>query len=61
MTAFQTLKPSTLSRDAFVQAFADIYEHSPWVAEKAFDLGQDALDRPDRNPAPAHERYPVER
>ena len=42
MTAFQTLKPSTLSRDAFVQAFADIYEHSPWVAEKAFDLGQDA-------------------
>ncbi len=42
MTAFQTLKPSTLGRDAFVAAFADIYEHSPWVAEKAFDLGQDA-------------------
>lgn len=41
MTAFQTLKPSTLSREAFVKAFADIYEHSPWVAEKAFDLGQD--------------------
>ena len=40
MSAFQTLKPSTLSRDAFVKAFADIYEHSPWVAEKAFDLGQ---------------------
>ncbi len=31
-----------MSRDAFVSAFADIYEHSPWVAEKAFDLGQDA-------------------
>ena len=42
MTAFQTLKPSTLSRDEFVNAFADIYEHSPWVAEKAFALGQDA-------------------
>ena len=42
MSHFQTLKPSTLSRDAFVAAFADIYEHSPWVAEKAFDLGQDA-------------------
>ena len=42
MTAFQTLKPSSLSRDAFISAFADIYEHSPWVAEKAFDLGQDA-------------------
>ena len=39
MTAFQTLKPSTLSREAFVEAFADIYEHSPWVAEKAFELG----------------------
>src|SRR3546814_20075422 len=41
MTVFQTLKPSTLSREAFVKAFADIYEHSPWVAERAFDLGQD--------------------
>lgn len=45
MSTFQTLKPSTLSREAFVAAFADIYEHSPWVAEKAFDLGQDpAID-----------------
>ena len=42
MTAFQTIKPSTMSREAFVEAFADIYEHSPWVAEKAFDLGQDS-------------------
>lgn len=40
MTAFKTLKPSTLDRDTFVKAFADIYEHSPWVAEKAYDLGQ---------------------
>ncbi|MDF9755903.1 OHCU decarboxylase [Pseudomonas hunanensis] len=40
MTAFKTLKPSTLDRAAFVAAFADIYEHSPWVAEKAYDLGQ---------------------
>ena len=37
MSRFQTLQPSTLSRDAFVNAFADIYEHSPWVAEKAYD------------------------
>lgn len=42
MSRFQTLQPSTLSRDAFVNAFADIYEHSPWVAEKAYDLGADA-------------------
>jgi len=41
MSRFQTLTPSTLSREAFVEAFADIYEHSPWVAEKAFDLGLD--------------------
>ena len=40
MTAFKTLTPSTLKRAAFVEAFADIYEHSPWVAEKAYDLGQ---------------------
>ncbi|MGZ0783800.1 2-oxo-4-hydroxy-4-carboxy-5-ureidoimidazoline decarboxylase [Pseudomonas saponiphila] len=42
MTAFHSLKPSSLSREDFVKAFADIYEHSPWVAEKAYDLGLDA-------------------
>ncbi|WP_434677397.1 2-oxo-4-hydroxy-4-carboxy-5-ureidoimidazoline decarboxylase [Pseudomonas sp. R1-18] len=31
--------PSSLSRAAFVETFADIYEHSPWVAEQAYDLG----------------------
>ncbi|WP_110946735.1 2-oxo-4-hydroxy-4-carboxy-5-ureidoimidazoline decarboxylase [Pseudomonas bohemica] len=39
MSRFQTLTPSSLSREDFVKAFADIYEHSPWVAEKAYDLG----------------------
>lgn len=38
MTHFRSLTPSSLSRDAFVNAFADVYEHSPWVAENAFDL-----------------------
>ncbi|PAU51700.1 OHCU decarboxylase [Pseudomonas sp. PIC25] len=42
MSRFQTLTPSSLGRDAFVAAFADIYEHSPWVAERAYDLGADA-------------------
>lgn len=42
MSRFQTLTPSALNREAFVEAFADIYEHSPWVAEKAYDLGLDA-------------------
>lgn len=41
MSRFQTLTPSLVSREVFVAAFADIYEHSPWIAEKAFDLGQD--------------------
>ncbi|MCM2319208.1 MAG: 2-oxo-4-hydroxy-4-carboxy-5-ureidoimidazoline decarboxylase [Pseudomonas sp.] len=39
MTAFASIKPSTLSREAFVAAFADIYEHSPWVAECVFTQG----------------------
>lgn len=39
MTDFKTLKPSTLSREQFVATFADIYEHSPWVAQQAFDQG----------------------
>ncbi|HSC84065.1 MAG TPA: 2-oxo-4-hydroxy-4-carboxy-5-ureidoimidazoline decarboxylase [Pseudomonas sp.] len=42
MNRFHTLTPSTMSRDAFVSAFADIYEHSPWVAERVFDQGLDA-------------------
>jgi OHCU decarboxylase len=41
MSRFQTLTPARLDRAAFVAAFADIYEHSPWVAEKAYDLGVD--------------------
>lgn len=42
MSRFQHITPSDLSRDAFVSTFADIYEHSPWVAERAYDLGVDA-------------------
>lgn len=41
MSRFQTLQPSKLDRDAFVAAFADIYEHSPWVAKQAYDKGVD--------------------
>lgn len=39
MSNARAFKPSALSRAAFIQAFADIYEHSPWVAERAYDLG----------------------
>ncbi|HRK23515.1 MAG TPA: allantoinase PuuE [Beijerinckiaceae bacterium] len=31
--------PSRLSRPLFVARFGGIFEHSPWVAEKAFDAG----------------------
>ncbi|MFV3370198.1 2-oxo-4-hydroxy-4-carboxy-5-ureidoimidazoline decarboxylase [Pseudomonas sp. NY15435] len=41
MSRFQTLTPANLDRAAFINAFADIYEHSPWVAEKTYDLGVD--------------------
>lgn len=42
MSWFQTVTPSQMSREDFVTAFADIYEHSPWVAERAYDKGLDA-------------------
>jgi OHCU decarboxylase len=32
-------KPSRMSRALFVERFGEVYEHSPWVAEAAFDAG----------------------
>jgi OHCU decarboxylase len=32
------LRPSTMSRDAFVAKFGGIFEHSPWIAERAYHL-----------------------
>ena len=40
MTRFNTCTPSQLSQSDFVAVFADIYEHSPWVAEAAFQQFQ---------------------
>ena len=31
-------RPSEIDRAAFVAAFGGVFEHSPWVAERAFDL-----------------------
>lgn len=36
---FQHCTPNEMDRTTFVSTFADIYEHSSWVAEKAFDQG----------------------
>ncbi len=40
---FKTLKPSRMNKHEFVSAFADIYEHSPWVAEAAYTQAEPAL------------------
>lgn len=32
------LRPSRMERAAFVEKFGGIFEHSPWIAERAFDL-----------------------
>ncbi len=32
------LRPSRMDRDTFVDRFGGIFEHSPWIAERAFDL-----------------------
>ncbi len=38
MTTFAT-SPMALDRDAFVARFGGVYEHSPWIAARAFDAG----------------------
>jgi len=35
------MSPRELSRIAFVDRFGGVFEHSPWVAEAAFDAGLD--------------------
>jgi OHCU decarboxylase len=34
----QALRPSRMEREEFVQKFGSIFEHSPWIADRAFDL-----------------------
>ena len=34
----QALRPSRMARDEFVQRFGTIFEHSPWIAERAFEV-----------------------
>ncbi|MEE4955629.1 2-oxo-4-hydroxy-4-carboxy-5-ureidoimidazoline decarboxylase [Pseudomonas alliivorans] len=42
MTDFSGLAPSTMNRDAFIATFGDVYEHSPWVAQQAYEQGTPA-------------------
>jgi OHCU decarboxylase len=39
MPALIAPQPTRLDRADFVKAFGSIYEHSPWIAEQAFDEG----------------------
>lgn len=39
VTRFQHCTPSQMSRDAFIDNFGSIYEHSAWVAEQTYDNG----------------------
>ena len=32
-------QPSRMGRDAFVARFGHVFEHSPWIAERAYDSG----------------------
>ena len=34
-----TVRPSAMDRDSFVAAFGHVFEHSPWIAEAAFERG----------------------
>ncbi len=36
--ASSTALPSAMDKETFVSAFGGIYEHSPWIAERAYDL-----------------------
>lgn len=44
MTVFRSCQPTKMARDEFVAHFADVYEHSPWVAEAVYDQGLNAED-----------------
>lgn len=44
MARFNTCQPAQMSREEFVAHFSDIYEHSPWVAERAYDDGLSETD-----------------
>ncbi len=36
---FRSCRPSAMDRDTFVATFGGIYEHSPWIAEQAWERG----------------------
>lgn len=53
MRAFAT-PPAALPRDVFVKRFGGVYEHSPWVAERAHAEGLDGVCTPEELSARMH-------
>jgi len=39
--AFGVNRPSRMAKPEFVRVFGGVYEHSPWIAETAWELGSD--------------------
>jgi 2-oxo-4-hydroxy-4-carboxy-5-ureidoimidazoline decarboxylase len=39
MTERSGIRPSRMSREAFIQRFGGVFEHSPWIAGAAWDAG----------------------
>jgi OHCU decarboxylase len=39
MTMTAALRPTMMDKATFVATFGGVFEHSPWVAEAAYDLG----------------------
>ncbi|MHB0774951.1 2-oxo-4-hydroxy-4-carboxy-5-ureidoimidazoline decarboxylase [Halomonas sp. WWR20] len=47
MSTTLTPRPSTLSRETFIEHYGEVYEHSPWIAAEAWDAGLgEAQDTP---------------
>jgi OHCU decarboxylase len=47
-TTLLELRPSALNEEEFVQAYGDVYEHSPWIARETFQRGLgEAQDTPE--------------
>ncbi len=48
--AFGVNRPSRMARDEFVRVFGGVYEHSPWIAETAWELGPGSGPDPGTSP-----------
>lgn len=50
--ARKIIKPSAMNKTAFIDTFGSVFEHSPWIAERAFEQG---LAKADDHAASLHQ------